>query len=97
MNRTRWMMLAGLMSFGFLASPAQAQVAGTAAPRTFYGYGSNGYGYYYYPTAPRVLAPRTDYVRVNPVRAAVNSPYQRDWSTGRDNLPLSKPWMRPLR
>jgi hypothetical protein len=93
------------------AAPARAQSVGPAPPAAYpgYYYSPGGYsgGYYfspgYYPrTAGAAVAPgRVYYGSSSVVRPMVT--YRdwtyRDWTTGRTNLPipLSKPWLKPLR
>ncbi len=84
---------------GLGASSAHAQVPSGAAPATapryYYGPGYYGYGYYYYPTAPSVPTYRGGFYSAPSYRASrPASGVPRD-PTGRD-VPLYKPWLRPL-
>jgi hypothetical protein len=81
---------------GHPAAPAAAP-----SPSYVYGPGYYGYGYYGYPgpeSAPAQEGSRTVYAypsRTSSSGAGFEASH-RDWSTGRDNLPLSKPWLRPM-
>jgi hypothetical protein len=100
---------AGLL--GLAVPTSQAQVSGATYPRAYPGYyyspGGDSGGYYfqpgYYPIPSRVIsAPARSYrvyrpsdIRTSPAQRV----YTEDWSTGRTNypIPLTKPWMLPLR
>jgi hypothetical protein len=107
MNRMRSTMLAGVLAvvggLGLGVVPAQAQVRGAApVPGSYYyGPGYNGYGYYFYPTAPAFPTYRGGFYstpaptsRVPVTRSAAPTHRFHD-PAGRD-LPLYKPWLRPL-
>jgi hypothetical protein len=90
---------------------SRAQVAGTPAPRNYpgYYYSAGGYsgGYYfspgYYPLPGTPAAAPARVSRLYQPRYVSRAPrrpvYIEDWSTGRTNypIPLTKPWMQPLR
>lgn len=108
MNRIRVMVLAGVFAaggLGIIASSARAQAPGGTAPastpRYYYGWGYNGWGYYYYPTAPPAPTYRGGFYTApaparTSARASSTAPStDREWPTGR-NVPLAKPWLRPL-
>jgi hypothetical protein len=104
MNRIRVTVLAGLLAvggLGLVAPSAHAQAprvaAPASAPRYYYGWGSNGWGYYYYttaPTAPTYLggfysAPARSYSR-----GSSTSHLPQDYTGRHDGL--ARPWIRPL-
>jgi len=104
----RTLALAGLLAVGgglcIGASSARAQVvggpvAGPVVPRYYYSYGGTYYapGYYGATNTARGYYYGGGYYGAPgyPGGGTVNG-FARDWSTGR-NLPLAKPWMRPLR
>ncbi len=104
MKRTKTMVLAGVLAVGGLGaatSVAKAQAPTGAAPRYFYGLGPNGYGYYYYPTAPASAPTYRGGFYSAPARPSARasgttpSTY-REYGSGR-NLYLAKPWLKPLR
>ena len=83
-----------------LGQPAPLPTPAPTVPRYTYAPGYYGYGYYQY-TSPSAAAPAAS--SPGPAYAApmyggssgVTSS-SRDWTTGRSNLPLSKPWLRPI-
>ncbi len=83
------------------AQPAPPPAGVAAVPRYTYGPGSSGYGYYPYSSPVAAAPPASAYhgyaTPSRHFRADGDSvgPGHRDWSTGRD-LPLAKPWMRPI-
>jgi hypothetical protein len=89
----------------FVAQPTARPTAprgGVAAvPRYTYGPGYDGYGYYPYNSPSPSSPPASAYYGYSsPSRHFRNDgdsvgPGHRDWSTGRD-LPLAKPWLRPM-
>jgi hypothetical protein len=104
MNRIRLVVLAGVCAVGGLghfASSAHAQAPSGAvpasAPRYYYGWGYNGWGYYYYPTAPTAptysggfySAPARTYTG----GTSTSRPAQ-DYTGRHDGL--YRPWLRPL-
>lgn len=111
MKRNRWTVIAGVLaavaSWLTGAPPTQAQApsvpasaaASAATPRYFYGWGSNGWGYYYYPnvvTAPSV--PRGGFYSAPSRTFAPAAPSNRtdhDYTSRHDRL--SRPWLRPMR
>jgi hypothetical protein len=104
MIRIRSLVFAGIFAvvgFGLVASSARAQAPSSATPastpRYYYGWGYNGWGYYYYPTAPAAATFRGGFYSA-PARS-----YDRGTSTS--HLPqdytgrhdgLARPWIRPL-
>ena len=82
----------------------QGEIA--AGPRYTYGPGYYGYGYYANPgpeTVPQPAQKTPTYFGSSSGSTGYGSMSghsvgfrHRDWSTGRDNLPLAKPWLRPM-
>lgn len=106
MNRIRLMVLVGVVAIGGLGlavSSAYAQAPGVApgaaapAARYYYGPGYNGYGYYYYPTAPAAPTYRGGFftapARSNSGGTPASRPAQ-DYTGRHDGL--YRPWLRPL-
>jgi hypothetical protein len=100
MNRIRLMVLAGLFAvsgLGLVASSAQARsgAAPASAPRYYYGWGYNGWGYYYYPTAPTYLGGFFSTPAPSYPRGSSTSRPAQDYTGRHDGL--ARPWLRPLR
>lgn len=104
MSLTRTTVLAGVLAVGGLVvgtSAAKAQAPANSAPRYFYGLGPNGYGYYYYPTAPAMAPAAAPTYRGGFYSAPARSSRRGRSSavydpTGRHDG-LARPWLRPLR
>jgi hypothetical protein len=103
MNRIRMRVLFGILAVGGLwlaGSSAHAQVRGGTAPtpapavRYYYGPGYNGYGYYYYPTAPTALTYRGGFYTAPSPRGTSTSRSVQDYTGRHDGL--ARPWLRPL-
>ena len=104
MNRVRLMMLVGVLTVGgsVLVAPsvhaqAPSVAAPASAPRYYYGWGYNGWGYYYYATAPTAPTYRGGFFTA-PARSSsggtsANRPVQ-DYTGRHDGL--ARPWLRPL-
>ncbi len=100
---SKLMVATGILSvvgMGFGASSLQAQVPSgmTHAPRSLVMPGT-----YTSRFLPSVITPRRNFTQTTyatyPMVSRPQSTWSsatRDYSTGRDNLPLSKPWLRPL-
>lgn len=84
--------------FEFYTAASIAEGAASTAPRYVYRPGYEGHGYY--PSTGGATAPAPSNVYASPTSYGTSSgsydSSHRDWTTGRDNLPLSKPWLRPL-
>lgn len=105
MNRIRVTVLAGVLAvggLGLIASSAHAQAPGGAAPATapryYYGWGYNGWGYYSNPAAPSVPTRGGFFSGPAPARSygggtATSRPAQ-DYTGRHDGL--YRPWLRPL-
>jgi len=87
------------------AQPAAPGVSTVAEPRYIHGPGYYGYGYYAYPgpetvpqpvqTTPSYLSTPWTYGDSGSMSGYTVGPGHRDWTAGRD-LPLAKPWLRPM-
>jgi hypothetical protein len=105
MNRVRLAFVSGLvmlsgLALGTSSAHAQAPAAQPVAPY-YYGWGYNGWGYYYYPAPPAAPTYTGGFYSVpapvrSSARASGNTPSTyREFGTGR-NVYLAKPWLRPL-
>lgn len=96
MNRLRLMLLTGVVALGGLvlgSSTANAQVV--RQPAVVYQRVNPG-PVYYGPAPHRVIVYPGSYYPVRQFAAPsprVMPHSHRDWSTGRENLPLAKPWL----
>jgi hypothetical protein len=104
MNRIRVTVLASVLTVGVLglvAPSAHAQApSGTApasVPRYSYGWGYNGWGYYYYPTAPTAPTYRGGFYSAPAPSSSGGTSTNRSVQdyTGRHDG-LARPWLRPL-
>jgi hypothetical protein len=82
------------------AQPEQPRGGAPVVPRYVYGSGPTGYGYYEYNSPGPALPRASGYTTYGspmrfPAAGHEVGPNHRDWSTGR-NLPLAKPWLRPM-
>jgi hypothetical protein len=87
--------------FEFAAAPTAAPGGGSNASRYVYRPGYLGYGYYSYEFTPGQNTNSLEYSAYTSPSSGGSSSgsfdtSHRDWSTGRDNLPISKPWLRPF-
>ncbi len=80
--------------------PAPLPTPAPTVPRYTYAPGYYGYGYYQYTSpgtaAPAASSPAPAYAAPMYGGSTGVSSSSRDWTTGRSNLPLSKPWLRPI-
>jgi hypothetical protein len=98
MNGLRSIILAGAI-LGVASSTTMAQDAGRAIP-----VGPRpGYVQMYSPMPPRAVPNNPVYRRTNPRFGRHEIPVRphthnyQDWTTGRENLPLAKPWLHGFR